>query len=164
MLTYAHFDDASHSFRYRKNSAHTPLCYLKNASMVAEPTWSSGNTLAMWIPGHAPTPPKPGECNAALQMETHGYYQHGEGFLTVNSHPDLEAFDPLIPPILVRCTSHRVSIYLEKQKQKQKQKNKKQKTKNENKITGSVDIFTVRGHTGLFPSFFFYSIRATSMT
>ena len=36
---------------YRKNSAHEPLCYLKNASMVQEPTWSSGFTFAMWIPG-----------------------------------------------------------------------------------------------------------------
>ena len=33
-------------------------------------------------------------------METHGYYQHGEGFLTVNSKADLEAFDANIPPVL----------------------------------------------------------------
>jgi hypothetical protein len=30
--------------------------------------------------------------------ETHGYYQHGEGFKTVNSGPDLQPFDPNVPP------------------------------------------------------------------
>ena len=76
-------------------------CYLKNATMVAHPTWSSGgDAVAMWIPGHTPTPPAAGQCNTGLQLETHGYYQHGEGFVTVNSNAALQPFDANLPPSL----------------------------------------------------------------
>ena len=49
--------------------------------------------------GHTPVTPPPGTCNPDLSLETHGYYQHGEGFLTVNSHADLEPFSPNVPPV-----------------------------------------------------------------
>jgi len=39
-------------------------------------------------------------CNMQLELETHGYYQHGEGFQTVNSQAALNEFDPNIPPKL----------------------------------------------------------------
>ena len=50
-----------------------------------------------------PIPPL-GGCNTDLhgQMETHGYYQHGEGFQTVNSKPALSPFSPNVPPALDR--------------------------------------------------------------
>lgn len=48
-----------------------------------------------------PVPPL-GGCNTGLQMETHGYYQHGEGFITVNSKAPLSPFSPNVPPKLDR--------------------------------------------------------------
>jgi beta-galactosidase/beta-glucuronidase len=39
-------------------------------------------------------------CNMKLTIETHGYYQHGEGFKTENSEASLDPFDPNIPPNL----------------------------------------------------------------
>ena len=33
-------------------------------------------------------------------VETHGYYQHGEGFATVNSNAALQPFLPNVPPTL----------------------------------------------------------------
>jgi hypothetical protein len=44
--------------------------------------------------------PSPPRCNPSLQQETHGPYQHGEGFKTVNSDAKLEPFDPNVPPVL----------------------------------------------------------------
>jgi beta-mannosidase len=75
------------------------VCYMKNASMVALPSWSSG-TDAVWVAGQTPVLPPTGGCNTGLSLETHGYYQHGEGFATVNSGADLQPFDPNVPPAL----------------------------------------------------------------
>jgi len=82
------------------------VCFLKNATMTATPV-ASPNTLALWVAGTKPVgPPIPplGGCNTDLhgQMETHGYYQHGEGFQTVNSKPALSPFSANVPPALDR--------------------------------------------------------------
>ena len=50
------------------------------------------------MPGQTPVPPPSAGCNTGLTLETHGYYQHGEGFKTVNSNADLSPFDPNQPP------------------------------------------------------------------
>ena len=75
------------------------VCYMKNASMVAQPSWAPGLASA-WVPGHTPVPPPSAGCNTGLTLETHGYYQHGEGFKTVNSGADLQPFSPNLPPAL----------------------------------------------------------------
>jgi hypothetical protein len=80
-------------------------CYLKNATMTKAPVWGTGTT-ASWVAGSVPvTPPLPplDGCNTLLQMETHGYYQHGEGYQTVNSKPDLLPFAANVPPVLDRA-------------------------------------------------------------
>ena len=76
------------------------VCYMKNATMVAKPSWSQG-AVSVWV-GEGPpvTPPAAGQCNGQLTLETHGYYQHGEGFATVNSGADLQPFSPNVPPAL----------------------------------------------------------------
>ena len=75
------------------------VCYMKNASMVAQPSWAPGLASA-WVPGQTPVPPPSAGCNTGLTLETHGYYQHGEGFKTVNSGADLQPFSPNLPPAL----------------------------------------------------------------
>jgi hypothetical protein len=54
------------------------------------------------VAGTEPVLPPLGGCNTGLQMETHGYYQHGEGFITVNSKAPLSPFSPNVPPKLDR--------------------------------------------------------------
>ena len=75
------------------------VCYLKNASMAARPSWAPG-LASVWVAGQTPVYPAAGGCNTGLQLETHGYYQHGEGFKTVNSGADLQPFSPNVPPSL----------------------------------------------------------------
>jgi len=75
------------------------VCYMKNASMAAAPSWAPG-LVSVWAPGHAPVVPPAGGCNTGLQLETHGYYQHGEGFATGNSQASLQPFSPNLPPAL----------------------------------------------------------------
>ena len=80
------------------------VCYLKNATQVKSPEWAPATT-ASWVAGTTPVePPIPplGGCNTDLVMETHGYYQHGEGFQTVNSKSALAAFSANVPPALDR--------------------------------------------------------------
>ena len=84
------------------HQADQSVCYLKNATQVKFPVWGAGTT-ASWVAGTKPvSPPAPpvGGCNADLQMETHGYYQHGEGFATVNSKAPLQPFSANVPPAL----------------------------------------------------------------
>ena len=83
------------------------ICYFKNATMVKTPVVSPGGSpIALWVAGTKPVgPPVPplGSCNTDLQMETHGYYQHGEGHATVNSKAALSPFSPNLPPHLDRA-------------------------------------------------------------
>ena len=73
------------------------ICFTKDVIQVKNPTWSLG-TVAVWVAGSNPTLPE--NCNTALTLETHGYYQHGEGFLTVNSEATLDLFSANVPPAL----------------------------------------------------------------
>ena len=75
------------------------VCYMKNATQVQVPSWSTGLD-SVWIAGQTPITPSAGGCNTGLNMETHGYYQHGEGFLTVNSGASLQPFPANVPPVL----------------------------------------------------------------
>ncbi len=84
------------------HQAEKSVCYLKNATQVKFPVWGAGTT-ASWVAGTKPVTPKvppAGGCNTDLQMETHGYYQHGEGWKTVNSKSPLQPFSPNVPPTL----------------------------------------------------------------
>ena len=77
-------------------------CYWKNKTQCAVPEYSEGVT-SVWPAGSGPPPPPPTPgkgCDMSLLpfRETHGYYQHGEGYKTVNSGPDLQPFDPNVPP------------------------------------------------------------------
>lgn len=75
------------------------VCYMKNASMVQQPSWAPG-LASVWVAGQTPVAPPSGGCNKGLTLETHGYYQHGEGFKTIDSSADLQPFSPNVPPML----------------------------------------------------------------
>jgi beta-mannosidase len=80
-------------------------CYFKNATQCSIPEYNQGVT-SVWPAGSGPVPPlpPPGEkCDMSLLpfKETHGYYQHGEGFKTVNSPSgNLQPFAANVPPAL----------------------------------------------------------------
>jgi len=74
-------------------------CWFKTLAQTRVPGFNAGAT-GCWPPGHTPpppSPPPPPSC-AGLPYETHGYYQHGEGWKSVNSGGGLEPFDPNQPP------------------------------------------------------------------
>ena len=71
-------------------------CWFKTQNQTALPVYD-GNAIGCWPAGHTPPPPSPPGC-AHLPYETHGYYQHGEGYRTVNSGAALQGFDPNQPP------------------------------------------------------------------
>jgi beta-mannosidase len=74
-------------------------CWFKNVTQSQLPVYNSGGVIGVVPAGHTvgpippPTPP-------TYKLETHGPYQHGEGFTTVNSHSSLDLFNPNIPPTL----------------------------------------------------------------
>lgn len=78
------------------------VCWLKNQSQASKPYYSSG-AEGCWVNarGPSPVPSDPrGTCNPLLQQETHGGYQQGDGWKTVNSHGGSEVFSPNVPPML----------------------------------------------------------------
>jgi beta-mannosidase len=74
-------------------------CWFKTKAQTQVPGYNRDAT-GCWPPGHTPpppSPPPPPSC-AGLSYETHGYYQHGEGWRSVNSGGGLQPFDPNLPP------------------------------------------------------------------
>lgn len=74
-------------------------CWFKNKTQAGLPVWKNG-AVGCWPAGHTPPPPPPPPAPGCdnLPYETHGYYQHGEGYKTVNSGDALSPFDPNQPP------------------------------------------------------------------
>lgn len=75
-------------------------CWFKNKTQTLYPIYD-GTTTGCWPAGRVPPPPPPPQplACATLSYETHGYYQHGEGFKTVNSGSgNLEPFSLNVPP------------------------------------------------------------------
>jgi beta-mannosidase len=73
-------------------------CWFKTKDQTSRPGYN-GNAVGCWPAGRTPPPPSPPGC-ASLPYETHGYYQHGEGYSTVNSNGRLSPFDPNQPPAM----------------------------------------------------------------
>ena len=72
------------------------VCWLKNQTQASKPYYSSGGE-GCWVNarGPSPVPSDPrGICNPLLQQETHGGYQQGDGWKTVNSRGGSELFSP----------------------------------------------------------------------
>jgi hypothetical protein len=72
-------------------------CWFKTKAQTLLPSPNDGVT-GVWPPGHGPAPPGTLSCGN-VPYESHGYYQHGEGFKTVNSQSNLEPFDLNSPPV-----------------------------------------------------------------
>ena len=73
-------------------------CWLKNASQAQLPVANDGVTAC--VQAGKPLPPLPPPSPPKYSTETHGPYQHGEGFQTVNSGSSLGLFDANVPPKL----------------------------------------------------------------
>ena len=78
------------------------ICWLKNETQAGQPVFNTG-TEGCWVNarGPSPVPADPmGKCNPLLAQETHGGYQQGDGWATVNSRGGDELFSPNVPPLL----------------------------------------------------------------
>ena len=73
-------------------------CWFKTQAQTQVPVYDSQAT-GCWPAGRTPPPPSPPGCDA-LPYETHGYYQHGEGYKTRNSGAALQPFDANQPPTM----------------------------------------------------------------
>ena len=72
------------------------VCWFKKFDHP-KPVYASGRT-AVWPAGHGPIPPPPPPAPPSPgKMETHGPYQHGTGFPSVNGGATLDPFSPNIP-------------------------------------------------------------------
>ena len=84
-------------------------CWYKTKTQATTLAAARPGVTGCWPAGHGPPPPLPSptpapppgalKC-ASLEYETHGYYQHGEGFKTRNSQAALAPFDLNQPPKL----------------------------------------------------------------
>jgi hypothetical protein len=73
-------------------------CWMKNATQAQLPVANDGVTAC--VQAGKPLPPLPPPTPPHYSTETHGPYQHGEGFPTVNSGGSLGLFNANIPPAL----------------------------------------------------------------
>ena len=71
-------------------------CWLKNATQAQFPVYNNGVTAC--VQSGKPLPPLPPPTPPHYSTETHGPYQHGEGFATVNSGAGLGLFGANVPP------------------------------------------------------------------
>ena len=78
------------------------ICWLKNATQASKPVQAEGAT-GVWVNARGPSPVNPnpvGRCNTLLATESHGGYQHGDGWKTINSDGSPGLFPPNTPPAL----------------------------------------------------------------
>jgi len=78
-------------------------CYFKTLADSLSPQYKEG-VLAAWPAGRTPTPPSkpPAGCAKQYSLELHGYYQHGDGYRTVNSKDGvLGSYNVNMPPTLL---------------------------------------------------------------
>ena len=78
-------------------------CWFKSKADIANASFKQG-VVAAWPPGHGPPPPTPSPahvCGKMTSYETHGSYQHGGGYTTVNNKEGgLNRITPNSPPPL----------------------------------------------------------------
>ncbi|EDQ89170.1 uncharacterized protein MONBRDRAFT_25837 [Monosiga brevicollis MX1] len=75
------------------------ICYLKNNT--ATPSYAP-NRIACWPKPHGPLPPVPPEPHT---FETHGPYQHGSGFPSVNGGNGYDPFSANIPTTFTKTAT-----------------------------------------------------------